>query len=297
MTTVRSARPFRLGFIGLGIMGVPMVRRLLAKGWKVTVSNLEPEAFAAVEEAGASWADSPKGVRAASDVVVLCVLGDEAVSDICLGRDGLHAAKGAHIVIDCSTTSVELTHRIGDDLGVAWLDCPVSGGPDAAEKGQLTMMAGGTEDLFEWVRPILRDLGTNITLMGPTGAGQATKLINQAIVGTNYVLMGEILAQVQAAGIDGDKLARCLKGGLADSMILQRIFPQILAAAYEPPKGRVKQLNKDLQALRAFNERIGLILPVQEVAIDQYATYAGRGNAERDSASVARLYQPDEDRE
>ncbi len=294
MTGPRGQRPFRLGFIGLGLMGVPMTNRLLQRGWKVTVWNLEPERFDEVKETGAVWADSPAAVRAASDIVLICVLGDEAIQSVCFGENGLSAAKGAHIVIDFSTTDVELTKELADNLDVAWLDCPVSGGPEAAEKGQLTMMAGGTEDLYDWVRPILRDLAGNMTLMGPLGAGQTTKLINQAIVGTNYVLMGEILAQVKASGIDGEKLAKALTGGLADSQILQRIFPQILARDFDPPKGRAKQLNKDLQALRSFNERLGLNLPVQDTAIVQYRYYTEEGeNGEKDSASVSLIYDRD----
>ncbi len=293
MTATRGNRPFRLGFIGLGIMGVPMTKRLLARGWKVTVWNLEPERYELVREAGAAWADSPAAVRASCDVVLLCVLGDEAVQSICFGDNGLSSAKGAHILIDFSTTDVEVTRELGANLDVAWLDCPISGGPEAAERGQLTLMAGGTDDLFDWVRPILRDVGGNVTLMGPLGAGQTTKLINQAIVGTNYVLMAEVLAQVRASGIGGDKLAKALGGGLADSAILQRIFPQMLAGDFEPPKGRAKQLNKDLQSLRAFNERLGLTLPVQDVAIDQYRHYTEAGNGERDSASVSLLYDPE----
>ena len=293
MSRAANSRPFRLGFIGLGLMGVPMVKRLLSRGWRVTAWNLEPERFELVGEAGAQWADTPAAVRAASDIVLICVLGDDAVHSVCLGENGLASSKGAHIVIDFSTTSVEITRELAATLDVAWLDCPVSGGPEAVPNGQLAMMAGGTEDLFDWVRPILRDLAANMTLMGPVGAGQTTKLINQAIVGTNYVLMGEILAQVRAAGIDGERLAQCLKGGLADSTILQRIFPQILKRDFDPPKGHAKQLNKDLQALREFNERLGLNLPVQDIASDQYRYYVESGNGERDSASVSLLYDPD----
>lgn len=286
-------RPFRLGLIGLGIMGVPIARRLLGQGWRLTVWNREPERFEDVREAGAVWADSPAAVRAACDIVLICVLGEDAVEDICFGERGLAAAKGAHIVIDLSTTAVETTRRAAAELDVAWLDSPISGGPAAAESGELTLMVGGAEELYDWVKAVLLDLGANVTLMGPLGAGQTTKVINQAIVGTNYVLMGEILAQVRAAGIDGTKLHECLKGGLADSEILQRIFPQIYAGDFDPPRGRARQLDKDLHAVRAFNEGLGLSLPVQDVAIDQYRHYVEDGNGEMDSASVCRIYVPD----
>lgn len=280
----------RLGVIGLGIMGAAMTRRLLARGWQVMVWNLEPERFAEVAEQGAQWADSPAAVRDAVDIVLVCVLGDEAIEAVCFGRHGLASRQGADTVIDLSTTSVNVTRDSAARLEVQWLDCPISGGPGAAEEGALTLMAGGSPDLFERVQPVLADLSANCTLMGPLGAGQTTKIVNQAIVGANYVLMGEILAMVQAAGIDAAKLPLALKGGAADSFLLQRIFPVMLNREFDPPKGRARQLGKDLQAVAAFNESLGLDLPVLARAIMQYVAYVEAGNGDKESASVSLLY-------
>ena len=284
-----SARP-RLGLIGLGIMGAAMTRRLLSRGWQVTVWNLEPERFSEVAGQGAKWAETPAAVRAASDIVLICVLGDEAIESVCFGRNGLSSATGADTVVDLSTTSVDVTHDIAARLGVQWLDCPISGGPGPAEGGQLTLMAGGDPALFERLAPILADLSANCTLMGPLGAGQTTKVVNQAIVGVGYVLMGEVLAMVQAAGIDAAKLPQALKGGAADSFLLQRMFPVMLNRDFDPPKGRAKQLGKDLQAVAEFNAGLGLDLPVLACAIAQYVAYVEAGNGDMESASVSRIY-------
>ena len=284
-----SGRP-RLGLIGLGIMGTAMARRLLSRGWQVTAWNLEPERFSEVVGQGAIWAETPADVRAASDAILICVLGDDAVESVCLGRNGLASSAGADTVIDLSTTSVGVTRDLAHRLGVDWLDCPVSGGPGLAEHGELTLMAGGDRALFERLTPILSDLSSNCTLMGPLGAGQTTKVVNQAIVGVNYVLMGEILAMVQAAGIDAEKLPQALKGGAADSFLLQRIFPVILNRDFDPPKGRAKQLGKDLEAVAEFVAGLGLDLPVLARAIAQYVGYVNAGNGEMESASVSRLY-------
>lgn len=284
-----SERP-RLGLIGLGIMGAAMTRRLLSRGWQVTVWNLEPERFSEVAGQGAKWAETPAAVRAASDIVLICVLGDEAIESVCFGRNGLSSATGADTVIDLSTTSVDVTRDIAARLGVQWLDCPISGGPGPAEEGQLTLMAGGDPALFERLAPILADLSANCTLMGPLGAGQTTKVVNQAIVGVGYVLMGEVLAMVQAAGIDAAKLPQALKGGAADSFLLQRMFPVMLNRDFDPPKGRAKQLGKDLQAVAEFNAGLGLDLPVLARAIAQYVAYVEAGNGDMESASVSRLY-------
>lgn len=284
-----SGRP-RLGLIGLGIMGAAMTRRLLSRGWHVTVWNLEPERFSEVAGQGAAWAETPAAVRAASDVALICVLGDEAIESVCFGSNGLASGGGADTVIDFSTTSVDVTRDLAQRLGTHWLDCPISGGPGPAEQGELTLMAGGDPALFERLRPILADLSSNCTLMGPLGAGQTTKVVNQAIVGVGYVLMGEVLAMVQAAGIDAEKLPQALKGGAADSFLLQRIFPVMLNREFDPPKGRAKQLSKDLQAVATFNDGLELDLPVLARAISQYVAYVEAGNGEKESASVSRLY-------
>lgn len=280
----------RLGFIGLGLMGAAMTRRLLACGWSVTVWNLEPDRYGQVQGQGARWAETPAAVRAASDIVLLCVLGDAAIESICLGQDGLAGASGADTLVDFSTTSVDVTRHVAGRLGMQWLDCPISGGPGPAEAGQLALMAGGDAALFERLRPVLDDLSSNCTLMGPLGAGQVTKVLNQAIVGANYVLLAEVLAMAEASGIDARRLPQALQGGAADSVLLQRIFPVMLDRDFEPPRGRAGQLGKDLEAVLAFNQAHGLELPALASAIAQYLAYVAAGNAERESASVSRLY-------
>ncbi|HHY48559.1 MAG TPA: NAD(P)-dependent oxidoreductase, partial [Alphaproteobacteria bacterium] len=161
------------------------------------------------------------------------------------------------------------------------------------ENGELTLMAGGDAALYEKLRPILADLAGNMTLMGPLGAGQMTKVINQAIVGANYVLMGEVLAMAEAAGIDASRLAACLKGGMADSTVLQRIFTQMQARDFDPPRSYARQLNKDLHAVGDVAQRLNLDLPVIKTAIEQYDRYTTAGNEMEDGASVSRLYVKD----
>ncbi len=284
-------KPFRLGFIGLGIMGVPMVRRLRAQGWEVTAWNLEPDRFDEVRASGVGWADSPSAVRAAADVVMLCILGDAAIESVCLGPNGLSSASGAGILVDFSTTSAETTRRVAAKLDMDWLDAPMSGGPQAAEEGKLTIMAGGDAALYEQLRPVLADLGGNTTLMGPLGAGQMTKVINQAIVGTNYVLMAEVLAMAETAGIDAGKLAACLRGGMADSTVLQRVFTQMRARDFDPPRSYARQLNKDLHMVEKVVKELGLELPVVAAGVAQYDRYTSAGNEMEDGASVSRLYE------
>jgi 3-hydroxyisobutyrate dehydrogenase len=271
-------------------MGAPAVRRLCGQGWDVTVWNLEPERFAEVKRSGAKWADSPAAVRAASDVVLICVLGDPAIESVCLGPSGLRAGDGGGTVIDLSTTSPAMTASLVERTGFDWLDCPVSGGPGPAESGTLTMMAGGDSDLFARLKPILDDLAVNLTPMGPSGAGQTTKIINQAIVGATYIVVAEALAMIRSAGLDPLTVAAALKGGAADSTILQTIFKQMANNDFDPPRSRAAQLAKDMHSVADFSGSHHLDLPVQSAAVRQFEAYIDQGGGEADSASVSRLY-------
>ena len=287
-----TVRP-RIGFVGIGIMGAPMVRRLLSKGWQVAVWNLEPERYAEVP--GATVLDSPAAVREASDIVIFCVLHGDAVEQCCFDSRGMVQAKsGAGLLIDCSTINPDrtlaLAERLKREAGMGGVDAPISGGPAAAGEGQLTIMMGGADSDVARARTVLADLATNLTHIGPLGAGQTAKIINQAIVGVGYVLMGEALALAEAAGIDAARLPAALAGGMADSTVLKRIYPQQQARDYDPPRGYARQLDKDLKNVLAFVQQLGLDLPLVARAAARYHEFAG-GNEMADSAAVARLYE------
>jgi 3-hydroxyisobutyrate dehydrogenase len=290
----------RIGFIGIGIMGEALVRRLMECGrGPVTVWNLEPERLTTVVPHGAVAAASPAAVAAASDVVMACVLHTEAVRSVVFGPGGIAQAQGlsGRLLIDLSTADPEATRqmaaRLQVETGMGWVDAPVSGGPQAARAGTLTVMAGGAEADIARALPLLRDLAANVTRMGPVGAGQTTKVINQAIVGTGFVLMAEALALAEAAGIDAAALPGCLAGGFADSELLRRVWPQMQQRRFDPPAGYARQLLKDMKAVQAFAEGLGAELPVVAAAAARYAQFVAQGNEMADSAAILRLYRPD----
>lgn len=292
-----AGRP-RIGFIGVGIMGEAMVRRLLDLGFPVTVWNLEPERLDTVVPHGAVAAESPKAVAAASDIVMLCVLHTQAVERCVFAEDGVAAAgRGPSLLIDFSTADPEGTRQVAAKLkaltGTGWVDAPVSGGPQLARTGGMTVMAGGSEADFAQAEPILRQMAGNLTLMGPVGAGQTTKIINQAIVGTGYVVMAEALMLAEAAGIDAARLPQCLAGGHADSSLLQRLYPQMQQRAFEPPASYARQLLKDLKAVSVFARDLGLDLNVIEQGVRRYTDYVALGHEMSDSAAVVKLYEHD----
>jgi 3-hydroxyisobutyrate dehydrogenase len=287
----------RLGFVGLGLMGTAMSLRLIEQGWPLTVWNLEPERMPPVVAAGATAAASPAAVAAASDIVLMCVLHTPAVEDCVFGASGVARANvSGKILVDHSTAdatkTAELAARLRRDHAMAWIDAPVSGGPVAARAGTLTVMAGGEAADIASVQGVMADLAANFTHMGPNGAGQMTKVINQAIVGTNYVMMAEALALAEAAGIDAARLPQCLAGGHADSALLRQLYPRMQARDFTPPRAYARQLLKDMHALGDTIEALGLALPLVEAAIRQHEAFVGDGNEMTDPAAITRLYQP-----
>jgi 3-hydroxyisobutyrate dehydrogenase len=282
-----------IGFIGVGLMGNPMVLRLLDQGWNVTVWNREPSRLEPVVAAGATASASPRAVAEASDITLLCVLDINAVSDCVFGPDGVaEAVGGASLLIDHSTIDPAATRtfaaRLKAATGAGWIDAPVSGGPALARTGTLTIMAGADPADWERGRPVLAALGGNVTRMGGIGAGQIAKTINQAIVGSGFVLMAEALRLAEQAGIDAASIPACLAGGLADSALLQRLYPQMQRRDFEPPQSFARQLLKDMNAV---TEALGLSLPMVQTARDRYARHVANGYGMEDSAAIIRLYE------
>ena len=286
----------RLGFIVIGLMGEALTLRLLERGAEVSVWNLTPDRYARVLPAGARQSASPAALAAASDLVLMCVLDVDAVRNCVFGPGGLASAARREIVlVDHSTINPDATREIAAALrrasGMHWVDAPVSGGPDAARGGTLTVMAGGEPQDIAAVAGVMDALAANFTHVGPLGSGQTAKILNQAIVGAGYVLMAEALALAEAAGLNAAQLPASLAGGHADSNLLRKIYPQMATRAFEPPKGYARQLLKDLKNVRGFARDAGCDLPLIELATAQYERYVAAGNEMQDAASVSRLYE------
>lgn len=286
-----------IGFIGIGLMGEAMTLRLRALGYEVTVWNREASRLGTVIAAGAIPAASPAQVAQSADIVMLCVLDDAAVAHCTQGPEGLatQPACRARLVIDFSTISPDTTRTLAQlvsaQADMQWLDAPVSGGPEAARNGQLTIMVGGRAQDFQQAQAVLDALGSQVTHMGPSGAGQTAKIINQAIVGAGFVLMSEAALLAEASGIDAARLPACLQGGFADSTLLQKVYPRIHARAFDPPIGYARQLSKDMDAVAAFANALQCELPLVKAAAQRFAQYVDAGAAMADSASIIRLYE------
>ncbi|MDR3101001.1 MAG: NAD(P)-dependent oxidoreductase [Paraburkholderia sp.] len=295
-----------IGFIGLGLMGQSIALRLAESGYRLCVWNRESDRYGLLKAAGAAIADSPREVARECDVVCLCVLDAAAVEAVVFGEHGLLSATNRlpgtnrlpatnrlRLIVDFSTVQPDDTRsfaRRAAGASCAWIDAPVSGGPDAAKRGELTLMLGGPLDAVRRATPLLSHLGSRISHVGDTGKGQEMKVLNQALVGTTFVMLAEALALARRLGLPLEAVPRCLEGGFADSAGLQRVWPRMAAEGFEPPTGRAGQMLKDLKNVDAVRSSTGVALPLLEAALEQYRRYVESAGPEVETVSISRLY-------
>ena len=276
---------FSIGYVGVGLMGGPMVRRLTGLGWQVRSHDIVPER---------SMLGSAGEAALGTDVVLLNLPTNEAVEDAVFGARGLvHALQTAQLVVDFSTIPVDACRRHAARLAAAtgcrWVDAPVSGGPPAVEAGTLTVMAGGEAADLERLAPLMRDIAGRCTHMGPVGAGLAAKMINQLIVGVGHAMLGEAVGLCEKAGIDAARIPDCLAGGYADSNVMKAYWPRMVARDFAP-RGYVRQLLKDLEMVNAWASGLHAGTPMLGAALSAYRKLKARGDSELDTSAVVKLY-------
>jgi 3-hydroxyisobutyrate dehydrogenase-like beta-hydroxyacid dehydrogenase len=278
-----------IGFIGLGLMGAGFTKRLVGCGHHVLGYDLDPARVAEAQGWGVEPAGSPAEAASRADLVFVCVTTSAAVREVILG---LVAAGGltGKIVIDVSTTEMGITREIAAAVAGArgaFIDAPVSGGPPAAQAGTLAIMAGGETSAVEAAGPVLEQLGL-ATHMGPTGAGQATKLVNQALCLTNYVICAEGLRLAEAYGVDASRIPAALAPGLGNSAVLQAIFPRMVAKDYAP-RGYARQILKDLELVHEATRAEHLAMPMLSQALTMFRLMVSQGKSELDGAGIVTL--------
>ncbi|MCE0731234.1 NAD(P)-dependent oxidoreductase [Halomonas sp. G15] len=286
-----------LGFIGLGLMGDPMTRRLLDAGFEVTVWNRTPAKAETLGSAGARVAGSIGELVQKVDVVMLCLANTEVVEAVVFGEGGV-AEHGHHgqTLIDFSSSDPEATRdfavRLEERCGMAWVDCPVSGGVAGAEAGSLVMMAGGEAARIDALRPLLAPLATRVTHMGPVGAGQVTKVCNQMVVGCQAAVLAEMVALAEASGVEAGRLTEALAGGFADSTPFRILTPRMAASDFADPPWHLRTLLKDLDMAVAQSRRSASATPMSGLAAQLLRAHATRGHAEHDPATLVEAYRP-----
>ncbi|MEO5337671.1 MAG: NAD(P)-dependent oxidoreductase [Magnetospirillum sp. WYHS-4] len=282
-----------VAFLGLGTMGFPMAGHLATAGHRVTVFNRSP---AKVESwrgrHSGAWAPSPRQAAAEADLVFACVGNDDDVRAVALGPDGAFAGmKPGAVFVDHTTTSADLAREMGDEAvsrGLAFLDAPVSGGQTGAERGTLTVMAGGGEAAFAGAEPVMRAYARAVAHMGGPGAGQLTKMVNQIAIAGLVQALAEALAFAEKAGLDGPKVVDAIGKGAAQSWQMDNRAATMLEDRFDFGFA-VDWIRKDLGICLAEARRNGARLPVTALVDQFYAEVQAWGGGRLDTSSLIRL--------
>lgn len=283
-----------IGLIGVGVMGTAIGTRLLETGNRLTVYDRNPPKRAVLVAKGASDCNSAAEAAAEAEVVILSLNSAAIVRKAVFGQSGLaERAKPGTMIIDMSSIDPPSTKALAEEAtskGLRWLDCPLSGGAAKALTGQLTVMAGGSAEDFEASKTVMEQLCANYTLMGPNGAGQTTKLINQVLCALNFLAVAEATQLALDAGVDATAIPKALKGGRADSAILQEFMGKMARRAFSPT-GRIDNMVKDLNGVQDLARSTGTAMPMTAVCaeIHRLMTTAGLGGA--DNAALLRFFE------
>lgn len=278
-----------IAFLGIGLMGSRMSKRLLDAGFNISVWNRSPAACEPLLQVGANALQLEHIGKA--DVIMLCLADDHAVNNV--AEQILPHLRAGQMIIDFSSLSVEVTQQLAAQaktVHVEWIDAPVSGGVMGAETGTLVIFAGGDQATVQAVEPLLAPLSQRVTYMGQTGAGQATKICNQLIVAATSTLISEAVALAERAGVDTTLLAPALAGGFADSKPLQILSPRMASQTFTPVQWKVQTLAKDLNNAVKLAGTHSLHIPVASMALAQLEKHQTKGHSKDDLSSIILLH-------
>ncbi len=280
----------KCAFLGLGVMGYPMAGHLVAKGHQVTVYNrTAAKAQQWVEQYGAAAAPTPREAAEGADFVFSCVGNDDDLRAVCLGEDGAFAGMApGTIYVDHTTVSAKVTrelHEAAAKAGIAFVDAPISGGQAGAENGVLSIMCGGEQAAFDAAEPIMQAYGRSIKLLGASGSGQLTKMVNQICIAGLVQGLAEGLHFAQKAGLDGRAVIEVISGGAAGSWQMSNRYETMLDNHYEHGFA-VDWMRKDLGICLDTADENGASLPVTALVDQFYKDVQKLGGGRWDTSSL-----------
>ena len=283
-----------IALIGAGAMGGAIGTRFLETGNSLTVFDLNPAMVAVLEAKGAAAAASAAEAASVAECVILSLNSPAIVRAAVFGPNGVaEGAKPGTLIVDMSSIDPDATRALAADAaakGLRWVDSPLSGGAPKALIGQLTLMLGGADGDVADAREVLKDVAGNITHMGPSGAGQTTKLINQVLCGLNFLAVAEATQLAIDAGVDAAKIPMALKGGRADSAILQEYMPRYVAKDYRRT-GRIDNMVKDLNGAQDLARRTGTAMPLTAVCAEVHRMLTAAGLGGEDQAVLMEFFK------
>ncbi|HWC90412.1 MAG TPA: NAD(P)-dependent oxidoreductase [Pirellulales bacterium] len=281
-----------LGFIGLGTMGRPMARNLIKAGFPLVFFARRTEVADEFAALGARRAESIREVAQAAGVLITIVTADAQLKEVVEGPQGITEGAGrGKLLIDMSTVSPATAREVAErlaPLGVAFVDAPVSGGPWGAESATLAIMAGGSADDIQRIRPVLEALGKHIFHVGPVGAGQTVKLLNQMVAGGIMTLLGEAFVAAQVAGVDLEQLIDVMSQSSAASAVLAARGKKFVLAGNYQPGFMCELMRKDMALAVELAARLNVPSPTAAAALQQYAAAVAQGHGKEDFAAVAK---------
>ncbi|HUA98201.1 MAG TPA: 2-hydroxy-3-oxopropionate reductase [Terracidiphilus sp.] len=279
-----------LGFVGLGIMGRPMMNNLLKAGHKVVAYTRNSKTLDASVAAGADRAASNHEVGQRASVIFTMLPDGPEVEAVVLGPGGiLEGCKPGALIVDMSSINPLVSQKIGaacSAKGVDFADAPVSGGEPKAIEGTLAIMVGASPEVFARAEPLLKCMGSTVTLTGPIGAGNTTKLANQIMVACNIAAMGEALALATRCGLDPEVVFNAVKGGLAGSAVLNAKGPMLIARNFKPGF-KIQLHQKDLRNALQTAEANKMFLPLTSIVQQMLLSLMGDGKGEFDHSAIA----------
>ena len=276
-----------IGFIGIGLMGLPMAKNILKAGYNLKAFNRSQNKAAPLKDQGAEISSSIKEAVNDSDIVITMLTDDTAVDEIMSSSDFLGGLKSEAIVIDMSSVKPSTATNHGNNLkskNINYLDAPVSGGTIGAEEASLAIMVGGEQDVFNRASEILKTMG-NPTLVGPVGSGQVSKLANQIIVGLTIGAVAEAVTLCEKAGADPVKMISALSGGWADSKILQTHGKRMIEKDFSP-KGKTSTHLKDMNNILDCANNFNTHLPISNLVKEMYRTLVENDHGDKDHSSL-----------
>ena len=283
-----------IAFLGLGIMGGGMARRLLTAGFPLTVYNRNPEKSQAIVNEGAQAAASPRAAAKDADVIITMVADDNASRSIWLGKDGaLAGAKPGTICIECSTVTVDWVRELADDAqkhNCELLDAPVTGSKVHAANGELNFLFGGNTATVDKVRPVFSTMGKTVLSIGPTGSGALLKLINNFLCGAQVASFAEAMAMIERSGLDRAKALDLLTNGAPGSPIVKTMSARMTAADYTP-NFALKWMAKDLGYAIQEAQKKSLHLVTAAAALERFQKSIADGEGEKDMASIVEQFR------
>ncbi|WP_319478207.1 NAD(P)-dependent oxidoreductase [Marispirochaeta aestuarii] len=281
--------------VGIGIMGSAIAGRLLEVGHQVTVFDIDRKRLDAMSALGASVAGSPAEAADAADYIITSLNTAAIVRSAVFGPGGIaESASGDKMLIDMSSIDPAATREMARELeettGMAWVDAPLSGGAPKAKIGQMTVMAGGSAENVRRARAVMDSLCANYSHMGPSGAGQTTKLVNQVLCALGFQAVAEAVRIAEAGGVDAARIPAALAGGRADSSILQEFGPKMAARDYSPT-GRIDNMLKDLEAVQSFAMGERLPLPLTGAVTELHRLFVAAGIGPEDTAAMMKQFE------